>query len=75
MPGLTDDMKDETDASADDVEQSGKKEYSPNNRDTDSVTELVQTHRDTFVKLAESDLPVSKDAEKAIALTDGGEDQ
>jgi len=40
-----------------------------------SVEELIQSHLDTFSELADSDLPISEDAEKAIALTDGGEDQ
>ena len=40
-----------------------------------SVEELVQSHLDTFSELADSDLPIAEDAEKAIALTDGGEDQ
>jgi hypothetical protein len=41
----------------------------------DSVEELIESHFDTFSELADSDLPISEDAEKAIALTDGGEDQ
>ena len=41
----------------------------------DSVEELIESHLDTFSELANSDLPISEDAEKAIALTDGGEDQ
>jgi hypothetical protein len=40
-----------------------------------SVEELIKSHFDTFSELADSDLPISEDAEKAIALTDGGEDQ
>lgn len=40
-----------------------------------SVEELIESHFDTFSELADSDLPISEDAEKAIALTDGGEDQ
>ena len=40
-----------------------------------SVEELIQSHLDTFSELADSDLPIAEDAEKAIALTDGGEDQ
>ena len=40
-----------------------------------SVEELVQSHLDPFSELADSDLPIAEDAEKAIALTDGGEDQ
>lgn len=39
------------------------------------VEELIESHFDTFSELADSDLPISEDAEKAIALTDGGEDQ
>lgn len=41
---------------------------------TDTVDELVQANLNTFVKLAESDLPIAEDAEKAIALADGGAD-
>ncbi|GAA0530844.1 hypothetical protein ABNG02_02065 [Halorubrum ejinorense] len=40
-----------------------------------SVEELIESHFDTFSELADSNLPISEDAEKAIALTDGGEDQ
>lgn len=43
--------------------------------DNTSLEELVQTHLDTFAELADSNLPIAEDAEKAIALTDGGEDQ
>lgn len=44
-------------------------------RSSNTADELVQANLDTFVELAESDLPIAEDAEKAIALTDGGEDQ
>ena len=44
-------------------------------RSANTAEELVQTNLDTFVELAESDLPIAEDAEKAIALTDGGDDQ
>ena len=39
-----------------------------------SIEELVQSHLDTFSELADSDLPIAEDAEKAIALTDRGDD-
>jgi len=42
---------------------------------TNKADELVQENLSTFVELAESNLPIAEDAEKAIALTDGGEDQ
>lgn len=74
----TDDMDDAPHAKADKTAQYDGQTKAPNSSDQpgdSSVEELVQTHLDTFLELAESDLPIAEDAEKAIALTDGGEEQ
>ncbi|WP_324663918.1 hypothetical protein [Haloarcula sediminis] len=70
-------MIDKTDHDGIEEAHNEEKAESPNVTDNgkqDTVEELVQTHLDTFVELAESDLPVAEDAERAIALTDGGKD-
>ena len=71
-------MKNESHASAGETEQYDGQTNSPNSSDQSREAppeELVQTHLDTFLELAESDLPVAEDAERAIALTDGGEEK
>lgn len=69
-------MNDDPDDSEDETAQnSATPGNSPDSRGSGSPEELVQTHLDMFIELAESDLPVAKDAEKAVALTDGGEEQ
>lgn len=71
-------MKDESDASTD---ETAPDHTNPNSSDTSNlnraaeVDEIIRENLEIFVKLAESNLPVSEDAGKAIALTDGGEDQ
>lgn len=65
---------DNTDNAAQRAEQTGSASSLERTDDT-SLEELVQTHLDTFTELADSDLPIAEDAEKAIALTNGGEDQ
>lgn len=68
-------MNDELNSNTDDTAQYEEKANSTNRSNRISAEELVQTHLDTFVELAESGLPIAEDAQKAIALTDGGEDQ
>jgi hypothetical protein len=56
-------------------EQTTDSSNSTGRKRSNTANELVQENLDTFVELAESDLPIAEDAEKAILLTDGGEDQ
>jgi len=71
-------MTDKSDENGTEEAQNEQTTDSPNsigrNR-TNTADELVQENLTTFVELAESDLPIAEDAEKAVALTDGGQDQ
>lgn len=41
----------------------------------ESVEDIVSVNRETFQTLASSDLPIAEDAQRALLMTDGGEDQ
>jgi hypothetical protein len=42
---------------------------------TNSPEEIVQSHLGTFKQLAESDLPISTDARRALDLVDEGREE
>lgn len=71
-------MTDKPDDNSTEESQNEQTTDSPNSTGrgrANTADELVQENLDTFVELAESDLPIAEDAEKAIAVTDGGEDR
>lgn len=68
-------MKDENTENTDeetDSEQTTKPATDPGEMVRDSIVEIVQEYNSTFQTLAHSDLPVSEDARRALAMTDGG---
>jgi hypothetical protein len=77
-PGKTKQMTDKPDDNSIEESQNEQTTDSPNStrhRRMNTADELVQENLDTFIELADSDVPIAEDAEKAIAVTDGGEDQ
>lgn len=71
-------MNTEPDDNAVVEEQNVQTTKSPNpggQQERRSAEELVESHLDTFLELSQSDLPIAEDAERAVALTDGGEEK